>query len=202
MTLYHLQKRGQYLYLLPTETKASPPTDQDLETLPQVIVTANDFWNPAILDNELDIEDLDNLPPEPVHGHQNPFDAQGNYCHHSIYLLGIGDGAYVEMDFDGFNQYVDRCLLDLNAGSRKDKAPGNSSPKKKEAVDAVPDEEIPFDKVDGDPLPQTQALDIVVHGFNNLRPYFLWQPHDIIRKTIENTTQYGQITPDPLPYKV
>ena len=37
-----------------------PPTDHELETLPQVIVTADDFWNPAILDNELEVDDLDN----------------------------------------------------------------------------------------------------------------------------------------------
>ena len=37
---------------------------------------------------------------------------------------------------------------------------------------------------------------------NSLRPFFLWQPTDIICKTIENTTQFGCISPDPLPYKV
>ena len=184
-----------------------PPNDEELDTLPQVIVTADDFWNPAILDNELAVDDLDDLPPEPVHGNQNPFDAQGNYRHRSIYLLDIGDGAYVEMDFDEFDQYVDRCLLDVNTGSRKPRQRSKrSATQDVKPADAVKSEDIPFDEVDGDPVPNTRASDIIVRGnaldLNELRPYFLWQPTDIIRKTIEHTTQYGRITPDPLPYKV
>ena len=60
--------------------------------------------------------------------------------------------------------------------------------------------------MDSDPLARVWATDIVVHGkameLNSLCPFFLWQPTDIICKTIENTTQFERISPDPLPYKV
>ena len=50
--------------------KMTPPTDEDLDIYPHVIVTSDNDWDPAILDNEIDIEqishELDNLPPGQV----------------------------------------------------------------------------------------------------------------------------------------
>ena len=57
---------------------------------------SDENWDPKVLDNELDIQDLDDLPEEPVLGHKNPFVAHGKYRHRSIYSLDIGDGHYVE----------------------------------------------------------------------------------------------------------
>ena len=172
-----------------------PPTDHELETLPQIMVTADENWDPKVLDNELDIQDLDDLPEEPVLGHKNPFDAHGKYRHRSIYSLDIGDGHYVEMAFDeDFDRFVDDCVRSVNQGETH--KPGKSERKPPDPQDRSHEH---FDgrKRAGDVIVRGNAIDI-----NDLRPYFLWQPHDIIRKTIENTTQYGRITPDPLPYKV
>ena len=157
--------------------------------------TADNLWNPKVLDNELDIQDMEDLPEGPVLGHKNPFDAQGNYRHRSAYSIDIGEGHYVDMVLDDeFDHYVDNCVRSVYASKSKEPDKADREP---------PD---PEDKSE-DPIQESKrASDVIVRGkalnINDLRPYFLWQPHDIIRRTIENTTQYGRITPDPLSYKI
>ena len=168
-----------------------PPTDDELAKLPHIIVTSDMPWDPKILDHEQDIADMDDLPSDPIASHASPFDAQGNYRHRSIYSLDIGDGTYLEMEFDA---YVDACVRNVHSTERTTNG---------EKKDEDPDPNVD----DGDPLDSAmRATDVRVRGqvmaLNDLRPYFLWQPTDTIRRTIENTTQFGRITPDPLPYKV
>ena len=60
----------------------TPPTDDDLDIYPHVILTSDNDWDPTLLDNEIDIEnitrELDDLPPENVYGDIR-FDPRGNY---------------------------------------------------------------------------------------------------------------------------
>ena len=50
----------------------TPPTDDDLDTYPHVILTSDNDWDPTLLDNEIDIENItrefNDLPPENVYG--------------------------------------------------------------------------------------------------------------------------------------
>ena len=172
-----------------------PPTDEEMKTLPQILVTSDMPWDPKILDHEQDISTMEDLPSDPIAAHDSPFDAQGNYRHRSIYSLDIGDGTYLEMEFE---DYVDACVRSVHSSDRADHGEQDEVPP---VQDPDPNED------DGDPLDSAlRATDVRVRGqvmkLNDLRPYFLWQPADIIRRTIENTTQFGRITPDPLPYKV
>ena len=61
----------------------SPPTDEDLELFPHVILTSEGDWDPTVFDNEITLEEvpqvLTNLPPTNVYG-DIKFDAYGNYC--------------------------------------------------------------------------------------------------------------------------
>ena len=113
----------------------------------------------------------------------------------SVYSLDIGDGTYLEMEFE---DYVDTCIRSIHSNERAGHGESNGKNAHQE-IDPIED--------DGDPLKSAlRTSDVRVRGqvmkLNDLRPYFLWQPPDIIRRTIENTTQFGRITPDPLPYKV
>ena len=36
----------------------TPPTDEDLDLYPHVILTSDNDWNPTLLDNEIDIENI------------------------------------------------------------------------------------------------------------------------------------------------
>ena len=172
-----------------------PPTDDEMKTLPHILVTSDMPWDPKILDHEQDISTMDDLPSDPISAHDSPFDAQGHYRHRSVYSLDIGDGTYLEMEFE---DYVDTCVRSVHSSTRADHG---------EQGGDHPDQDPDPNEDDGDPLDSAlRATDVRVRGqvmkINDLRPYFLWQPNDIIRRTIENTTQFGRITPDPLPYKV
>ena len=76
-------------YVIPLQFKhglaylpMSPPTDQDLDEYPHVILTSEGLWDPSILDNDYDLsnldEELDELPKENVYGDIR-FDSTGNY---------------------------------------------------------------------------------------------------------------------------
>ena len=77
-------------YLIPLQIrqglpyfKMSPPSDDDLDCYPHVILTSDMDWDPSILDNEINLnhieQEMDNLPLENVYGDIH-FDPQGNYC--------------------------------------------------------------------------------------------------------------------------
>ena len=62
--------------------ETSKPTDYDLEEYPHVILTSDTDWDPSILDNEIDLNEiqqsLTDLPSENVYGDIR-FDRKGNY---------------------------------------------------------------------------------------------------------------------------
>ena len=127
----------------------TPPTKEELDILPHVHATSDLPWEPSILDCEQTIEGLDDLPAEPGLGNFNPFDPQGRYLHRSIYSLDIGDGMYVEMDFD---DYVDACLRNI-CNLETLTSPDDGEP---------PGEPDPL--LDPDPLGKLRATDIRVRG--------------------------------------
>ena len=83
-----------------------PPTDEEMDTLPQVIITSDMEWDPTCLDCEQEIPSMEELPDDNFHGISYPFDAQGNYRHREAYTLDLGEGDYADMSFDSF---VDIC---------------------------------------------------------------------------------------------
>ena len=94
-----------------------PPTDDEMKTLPHILVTLDMPWDPKILDHEQDILTMDDLPSDPILTHNSPFDAQGHYRHRSVYSLDISDGTYLEMEF---GDYVDTCVRSVHSSTRTD----------------------------------------------------------------------------------
>ena len=196
-----------------------PPTDHELEHLPQVHITSDVPWDPTVLDCEQTVDQMTDLPPENLYGVDHPFDREGNFRPTEIYSLDIGDGMYCEMCFD---DYVEECVSHTSDWEWYSTTRSQRDPKKlpdddptvvtylsEDLEEEHDDTHLPTQvqrELKSDPLARVRATDIVVRGkameLNSLRPFFLWQPNDIIRKTIENTTQFGRISPDPLPYKV
>ena len=200
-------------YVLPLQIRQGlpvldmrPPTDEEMEKYPHVIVTADTEWDPTVLDCEQAVHDVvdHDVDPKP-HGATYPFDAQGNYTRREVYLVDIGDGDYAEMELSSF---VDQCVFAARTGMSTELP----APPASDLPDSTP-HLVPPDPPDplelealADPLLETRAGGIHVRGkaldINNLKPYFLWLPHDVIQETIRRTTQYGRMTPDPTPLKV
>ena len=165
-----LQFRNGLAYF---ETKK--PTDNDLEEYPHVILTSDTDWDPSILDNEIDLNEihqsLSDLPPENVYGDIR-FDIKGNYrgaytAAQTIFTDSwqVSSSSYVNgelhhlpSDYNDFEDYVESCIKSVKQVHRLD---WKTKP------------------------PDTQAL----------RPYMLWQPPEVIKHTLDNTTQWGRHVP-------
>ena len=88
----------------------SPPTPEELESLPHVIATHDHEWDPKCLDCEQDITTMEDLPADNYFGIGYLFDAQGNYRRREVCSLDIGDGDTVHMEFDHFVDYCTKAV--------------------------------------------------------------------------------------------
>ena len=144
-----------------------PPTDDEMNELPQIIVTADCTWDPSILDCVQDFDNMDDLPPENPFGHGHPFDHEGNFWPTQVFSLDIGDGDYVEMEFENF---VDQSIMSVRTRARdaaqdliQETVPDPKTAKEK--GEPPPGEPPPIDQT----KPATQATDVLVKG----RPFDL-----------------------------
>ncbi len=132
-------------YVLPIQIRnglpcldMKPPTDEEMEQHPHVIVTADEEWDPTVLDCEQQVLNLadDDVPAHP-YGANYPFNAQGDYKLRQVHNVDIGDGMYVEMDFE---HYVDQCVFAVQHGESTDPSPApNTDPPSPLAIEEEAD---------------------------------------------------------------
>ena len=152
----------------------SPPSDQDLQDYPHVVMTSDMEWNPSILDHEVDLNDIeqvmDGMPPANVYGDIR-FDPQGNY--RGIYGASAHDVTRVHQDGEPihrtaahtyeddptfFCDFVEDCVNEVRSSFRSQ-------------WKAKP--------------PDIEAL----------RPYMVWSTPAVVQHTLDNTTQWGRHVP-------
>ena len=147
-----------------------PYANEEWEKLPHVFLTSPKKWDPSVLDFELedDTEWFDAISSVEENPHTNLFDCQGNY--RKRYKAGhpTDEPTDEPMYFDA-------------------QAHIESSGENGETVYAAyPTERVASTK---DPPTVTPAD----HDYKALRPNFAYLPEETIKKTFENTTQYGTI---------
>ena len=141
-----------------------PPTPDDLDTLPHVIMTSDVDWDPSSYDNV--IEDMHHFYDAKIDTvSDSPFDAHGNYRHRTIATHTLlGESEYFDAyEYPDLDDVVDN-LMDHHHPT---------------LVQAVYDVHI----LESKPSKQDYEL---------LRPFFAWAPADTIRRTISVTTQYAR----------
>ena len=180
-----LQFHGGLPYL-----EMRPPTDHELDSLPHVVLTSDNEWNPSCLDNEIhDLEEWfdaqEDLPEIEAYGN-HPFDPMGNYqnCHVGTtnvtaqslhHLFGPIRTDFTNVPVDQLQDELD-CMDDAQMEVLDD------------LIDAI---EL---KV------QQQTVTAKEPDFEALCPLFAWAPTQVIRKTWDVTTRFGHYI-DQIPFK-
>ena len=180
---------GQFIqtndgYTLPLDIKDGlaylplrPFSDQEWEQLPHVVMTADDEWDPTILDNHIStsntwIQDIESLTP----GNNKVFNQFGDYTQRTVathmlhnnpifFDTNIFDNDDLHFfDADTFDN-VDHDEVILQCMEH-----AVSSPKKPVTT-------------------KTQTP-----NYSSLRPYFAWLPTNVVQLTFNNTTQHARTT--------
>jgi len=76
-------------YIIPIQCRSGlpyiemqPPTDQELDELPHVVLTSDQDWDPATLDHEYPPNWPEDIPPRLSDAYfDKSFDSHGNYLH-------------------------------------------------------------------------------------------------------------------------
>ena len=140
------------------------PTENEVNTLPHVIMTSDVEWDPSIYDNVIDdMAQFYDAESEEVH--HSPFDMQGNYRHRTVAthsILGEQEffDAYEHPDYDD----VIDDILDYHHP---------------EAVQDI------YDIHAAETRPAERDYEL-------LRPFFAWAPVETIKRTITATTQFAR----------
>jgi hypothetical protein len=143
--------------------KCCPPTDDEVDYLPHVIMTADVDWDPTPYDNVISDHqkfydpDIEEVNP----GH---FNDQGNYLHCTVptHLVQPESEFFDVHEYLAYDDLIDDIVDALNPTVVQD-------------------------------IYQVNNLDIRAPSkdYNVLRPFFAWVPADTIKKTVEVTTQYA-----------
>ena len=169
-------------YVMPLKFKSGlpylpiyPPTDSELEQLPHVHMTSSIPWDPTVLDGEIDVKDLDDIPPVNIYGDIR-FDQQGNYrgrygAHLSHRTINYGESFSYSSEDNDLEGYLEACIYRI---SNHHHITRHTLP-----VDVTRN----ISKSEWSPkIPEAGVL----------RRYLGWVPEDVVTKTIENTTQWGR----------
>ena len=192
-----------------------PPTDEELATLPQVLLTSGDQWNPKVLDNKItDTDDWVNKLKDLDDGMiVSPFDSKGEYKQREP---RIGHKSPAPQDDPSVSSADDSSTADADLSDSDDDlsvgpfdlnvhvAFGDASDLN--VIMVPPDTPNDFDLDDLEPpSDDDDSEDFLVNphevhapeqrprnkDYTKYRPYFLHVPDEKIRKTFENTTQWA-----------
>ena len=149
--------------------KMVPPTKDELDTLPHVILTGGGEWDPTVLDSIIsDSDDWYNLIKGDEEGLlETPFDQQGNYKDRepTTGTEDLPDVDDIEVSFhDVYKQACDlnQRFLCFEADTEDTIEVGNAKELKPKPID-----------------------------YQQYRPYFLHAPIEKIRRTFQATTQFA-----------
>ena len=178
-----------------------PYTDKEFDTLPHVVYTSELEWHPSILDYDpADNEDqwydaVSELHEDPEVA---PFDEFGDYrhrivvSHSSLSRPTPEDLSY----FDLIDSTADQCVYHSHFHCLRHTL-GDCDADFLEAHQTEQDDPLhdldPQDDPPTNPATMPRVSRQKEPDFNLLRPMFGWLPTTIIKKTIENTTQYARI---------
>jgi hypothetical protein len=90
-----------------------PPSDSELETLPHVFFTSDTQWDPAILDHEYQVEDLEIGPDDHIPTFGHPLvDPYGEFIPRECAMLATTQlSAQTVTQPEPLGEYVDKTLL-------------------------------------------------------------------------------------------
>ena len=156
-----------------------PHTDREFDTLPHVIMTSDSDWDPSILDcDPTDVTkspDTRDMTPEwPIHENFNQF------------------GEYIDRYVVTFTDISDPIL-------EEQILPSQLMFRRAEHMPVVKaEEDDPVKLVDGEfplesPLQQPRLVSKVEPDYEELRPFFAYQPVEAVKHTWLNSTQFARI---------
>ena len=171
--------------------KMTPPTDEQMETLPHVILTSGAKWDPRVLDhlltdkeqwyNEIRSES-DDVPP-------GPFDERGNYRkrepHHPPIILPATPTNDEELTASYHESFLEcyKTLVNLNQ-------PCILSESTYEAFDTETEASTQHKEESHVQAPTTDTSPQKVN-YSKYAPFFLHVPVEKIQRTFERTTQFA-----------
>ena len=144
------------------------PSDDDMDTLPQIIFTSPDTWDPGVLDHSYSPTSSDNDP---------------DWKHVKT------DGSMSNHPYDNYGEYTDRVVCNLNLLLD---LPYDHGP------DDAPFFSIYADAEGNDPTLHASVHRRYQEAYDwkKFRPFFGWQSEDVIADTFKHTTRNGSITFD------
>ena len=190
------------------------PTQEEIDTLPRVVMTSPDKWDPKVLDNIITDQDdwMSKLPTniqDTEINRDSPFDEIGEYKHREPtnrrLVIPLNEPAGPQVDPQDENE------PDIEVNLARRSIPVSRDQVHRDyleacdlnaryvclEVDAVgvdTHDEPTSDEPEEDTTP-TKSVPREVKtkppDFESLRPYFLMVPAEKVKKTLENTTQYA-----------
>ena len=177
--------------------KLRPFTDSEWNTLPHVIMTSDELWDPKKMDNTISDKDdwFDAVTDFEDGILDSPFDQYGEYKYLETKSKDpLPEGEFIpahvdelEVNFHHITSVNDQYYCHDGVVSYETYGGDVSDVKDRpEPEDNEYEEEAkPVIKVSPKIEPKTP-------DYEELRPYFLGQPKNIVQKTMENTTRWGR----------
>ena len=155
----HIKERLAYIHSL------GIPSDDDMETLPQIIFTSPDTWDPGVLD----------------HSHSDPSHDPASTSWQQVNT----DGSMVNYPYDNYGEYKDRvvCNLNLLLDLPYDHGPDNTS-----------FFSVYADANGNDPITLHASVHCryqEAYDWEKFCPFFDRQSEDVIVDTFQHTTHNG-----------
>jgi hypothetical protein len=187
-----------------------PYTDDEWKTLPHVFLTSDNEWDPSILDSSITDDDewFDAISdiPKKKNMMEHPFDETGEYRHTTDdpgvnvqlevqnhlfnHHTNVDEHFFDTTDVDkmSIDDIIDYAVLTVKAEKEVEASLATYRKAYGENIDRKPHdgEEIYVHEhhVHGEPLSDDKL--------EALRPFFLWANPEVVKKTLEATTQYGR----------
>ena len=149
-----------------------PYTDEEWDSLPHVVWTRDDKWNPSVFDHEFDErqdEWYDAVSDLAVQPNRQLFDEFGNYRHREPIVAAEHFREAMEDEltslreqdaFSDVGDLVDACIAHANSTVEVNE----------------------------------RAIKPAERDYESLRKHFGWANADVVKKTFENTTQMGRLS--------
>ena len=169
-----------------------PYTDEEFDELPHVFMTNDLEWDPSVLDhNPFDDANwklnVGAVTPDPL---AYLYDAQGDYRHRVVNMSQV----FARPRVDDFEENIDVCVFNAqhelpNPFASRDPYenldPHDDNPN--DTTTVADDHTVPPRPITARDIQQTPP------DYAKLRPYFGWMNIDVIKKTLQHTTQLARI---------
>jgi hypothetical protein len=166
-----------------------PYTDKEWDVLPHVFLTAENEWDPSVMDHDFQgdeqwydaISELENDP------HTNLFDEFGNYRNRVV----VQQSKTTCTSLGDIDSIIDCCIHTMHHTKDANSTGVLSAHDHTLDIPVVDLDDPPDDNITSNVEPRTVKTRIP--DYAALRPLFGWLSTDIIQKTFEKTTQYARL---------